>query len=74
MVQADGRISDVAQSSTERSKPDVIRVSVTLPADVHRTLEQLAREKRVSLAWVIRDAAEQYIANREPLFGRAGEK
>lgn len=44
------------------------RVSVTLPADVHETLERIAREKKVSVAWVMRDAAEQYISNKWPLF------
>ncbi len=46
------------------------RISVTLPPDVHETLERIAREKKVSLAWVMRDAAEQYIANKWPLFTR----
>jgi hypothetical protein len=49
------------------------RVSVTLPPDVHQTLERIAREKKVSLAWVMRDAAEQYIANKWPLFARPEE-
>ena len=48
------------------------RASVTLPPDVYKTLEQIAREKKVSLAWVIRDAAERYIAEKWPLFGRGG--
>jgi metal-responsive CopG/Arc/MetJ family transcriptional regulator len=46
------------------------RTSVTLPADIYKTLEQIAREKKVSVAWVIRDAAEKYIADKWPLFGR----
>jgi predicted transcriptional regulator len=46
------------------------RVSVTLPSDVHETLERIAKEKKVSVAWVMRDAAEQYIANKWPLFAR----
>jgi predicted transcriptional regulator len=48
------------------------RISVTLPADVHEILERIAREKKVSLAWVMRDAAEQYIATKWPLFARPG--
>ncbi|WP_446741962.1 ribbon-helix-helix domain-containing protein [Silvibacterium acidisoli] len=52
------------------SKPGTSRVSVTLAPDVHQTLERIAREKKVSLAWVMRDAAEQYIASKWPLFGR----
>ncbi len=44
------------------------RASVTLPPDVYKTLEQIAREKKVSLAWVICDAAKKYIAEKWPLF------
>lgn len=46
------------------------RVSVTLPADVHEIFERIALEKKVSVAWVMRDAAEQYIATKWPLFAR----
>lgn len=46
------------------------RVSVSLSPDVHATLEQIAHEKRVSVAWVMRDAAEQYIAAKWPLFNQ----
>jgi metal-responsive CopG/Arc/MetJ family transcriptional regulator len=48
------------------------RASVTLPADIYEILERIAREKKVSLAWVIRDAAEKYIAEKWPLFGSGG--
>jgi metal-responsive CopG/Arc/MetJ family transcriptional regulator len=58
----------MATSKGNRRKSSMSRVSVTLPPDVHKTLEQIAREKKVSLAWVVRDAAEQYIANKWPLF------
>jgi len=38
-------------------------------------MEDIARQKKVSLAWVVREAAEQYIAEKWPLFGKAqGEK
>ena len=50
-----------------------VRTSVTLPREVYETLGQLAKSKRVTVAWVIRDAAEKYIAEQWPLFGkRAG--
>jgi predicted transcriptional regulator len=54
----------------KRHKSVAPRVSVTLPADVHETLERIAKEKKVSVAWVMRDAAEQYIASKWPLFAR----
>lgn len=44
------------------------RASASLPPDVYQTLQDIARQKRVSFAWVIRDAAEKYIAEQWPLF------
>jgi predicted DNA-binding protein len=41
---------------------------VTLPREVYETLGQLAKSKRVTVAWVIRDAAEKYVGNEWPLF------
>ncbi len=44
------------------------RTSVTLPSHVYSSLESIARKKKVSLAWVIRDAAEKYVDEQWPLF------
>lgn len=44
-----------------------VRATITFPAEVYETLEMMAREKKVSLAWIVRDAAEKYIASRWPL-------
>ena len=46
---------------------DTVRASVSFPREIHETLEMIAREKKVSLAWVVRDATERYIADRWPL-------
>lgn len=48
------------------------RASVSFPAELHETLERIAKQKKVSVAWVIREAAEQYVANQWPLL--AGQK
>lgn len=48
-----------------------LRACVSFPPDVHYTLEQIAKQKKVLVAWVIRDAAEKYIAERWPLRERA---
>ena len=47
-----------------------LRASVSFPEEVYRELERLAREKKVSVAWVVRDAAEKYVAEKYPLFAR----
>ena len=41
-----------------------VRASISFPPDLYRTLEVIARHKRVSLAWVVPDAAEKYVADR----------
>lgn len=37
------------------------RASVTFPPDLYRALADLAKRKKVSLAWIVRDAAEKYV-------------
>lgn len=44
------------------------RVSVSLTAEQHATLTEIARDHRVSLAWVVRAAVEEYITKQAPLF------
>lgn len=57
---------------TPLSKPEPApRVSVTFPSELYRTLEAIARNKKVSVAWVVRDAAEKYIADQWPLLERS---
>jgi predicted DNA-binding protein len=45
-----------------------IRATISFPPDVYETLEIIAKDKKVSLAWVVREAAERYIADKWPLF------
>lgn len=61
----------MATAKKKRSKSKMPRASASLPPAVYETLEQIAREKKVSLSWVIRDAAEKYVADRWPLFGQS---
>ncbi len=46
-----------------------IRASISFPPDIYETLDSIAKQKKVSLAWVVREAAEQYIGEKWPLFG-----
>lgn len=45
------------------------RASVSFPPELYRALEELAKKKKVSIAWVVREAAEQYVSAEWPLFG-----
>jgi predicted DNA-binding protein len=41
-----------------------VRASISFPPDLYETLENLAKQKKVSLAWVVRDATEKYVAEQ----------
>lgn len=47
--------------------PATQRASVTFPPELYRTLEEIAKQKKVSVAWVVREAAEKYVADQWPL-------
>jgi predicted DNA-binding protein len=52
-------------------KPRSTRASASLPPELYSTLQDIAKQKKVSVAWVIRDAAEKYIAEQWPLLESA---
>ena len=39
-----------------------VRASISFPPSLYETHERLAKAKKVSLAWIVRDAAERYVA------------
>ena len=52
-------------------KPRAARASASLPPEIYQTLCDIAKQKKVSVAWVIRDAAEKYVEQQWPLLSRA---
>jgi predicted DNA-binding protein len=44
--------------------PRAPRASVTFPPELYRALEDLAKQKKVSIAWVVRESAEKYVAEQ----------
>jgi metal-responsive CopG/Arc/MetJ family transcriptional regulator len=52
----------------QRAREEVaIRASVSFPPELYRLLEQIALQKKVSIAWVVRDAAEKYVSDQWPI-------
>lgn len=49
------------------------RASVSFPPELYATLERIAKEKKVSVAWVVREAAEKYVGDQWPLFAAKGQ-
>jgi metal-responsive CopG/Arc/MetJ family transcriptional regulator len=46
------------------------RMSVGFPPELYEVLEQIADQQKVSVGWVVRDAAEKYVSERWPLLGQ----
>jgi metal-responsive CopG/Arc/MetJ family transcriptional regulator len=44
-----------------------VRATISFPPALYETLEHIAKQKKVSLAWVVREAAEKYVADQGPL-------
>ncbi len=42
-----------------------VRASISFPAEIYQSLGEIAKQKKVSLAWVVRDAAEKYLAGHQ---------
>lgn len=53
--------------------PKAARASISFPPDIYEELEKLAAAKKVSVAWIVRDAAEKYVADQWPLFRPTNE-
>ena len=51
-------------------KPRAVRMTASLPPEICETLQGIAKQKKVSVAWVIREAAEMYVADQSPLLDR----
>ncbi|SCY13431.1 ribbon-helix-helix protein, CopG family [Nitrosospira sp. Nsp13] len=56
-----------SKNADELDPQSTARASVSLSQGLHAELERMACDRTVSLACVIRDAAEKYVANQWPL-------
>lgn len=61
-------ITDKVSRKKKGANARAVRASISFPAEIYETLELMAKEKKVSLAWVVREAAEKYIEDKWPLF------
>ena len=62
-----------SQGKSGKAPELVVQASITFPPALYTTLEEIAQEKKVSLAWVVRDASEKYVAERRAETPRLGK-
>jgi hypothetical protein len=73
----EGRTVKSAKAAAKRPKPEPdpsvsVRATISFPSDRYATLEEIAKQKKVSLAWVVREAVDKYITDKWPLFSHGG--
>lgn len=56
-----------------KAEPRTLRASVSFPRELYDTLERIAKERKVSVAWIVRDAAEKYVGDQWPLLDGRGK-
>jgi predicted DNA-binding ribbon-helix-helix protein len=61
-----------AKSMKPGNSASTVRATITFPTELHTTLEEIAKQRKVSLAWVVREATEQYLAEKWPLLRGQG--
>jgi site-specific DNA-cytosine methylase len=45
--------------------------AISFPPDVYKALEVIAKQKKVSLAWVVREATDQYLSEKDARHSKA---
>ena len=58
------------ESTTGTTRHRTNRVSISFAAAEYDEIKKIAKDKRVSTAWVVRDAVTSYLDARTPLFAR----
>lgn len=55
-----------SSNPTKENKP-IHRLSISLSAEQHQELTEIANENRVSIAWVVREAIDRLLKDQAPL-------
>jgi metal-responsive CopG/Arc/MetJ family transcriptional regulator len=68
------KIKKTERSSGRAKSAALVRASISFPSNLYEALEEIATQKKVSLAWVVRDAAEAYVTDRMASTAKNGAK
>lgn len=68
MMHYDAVMLTEGTSSKLGAKVSGTRITISLSLEHYEHIRRLAKSKRVSSAWIIRDAVEKYLVEDVPLF------
>lgn len=58
----------------QRHKTQIVRATISFPGEHYVELERMAHERKVSVAWIVRDAVEKYLVDQWPLLQGLSKK
>ena len=67
----DARMADDSTKPQTQQEKRPTRITVTLPPENYELLVRMAKNKKVSASWVVRDAVEKYLTADVPLLKQA---
>lgn len=70
-MHTDARMEGNSDRTPNGQDKRATRITVTLPPEDYELLVRVARTKRVSASWVVRDAVGKYLAADMPLFSQS---
>jgi len=65
-----GKGARMSRGRKQVHRPRSARATVSIAPDTYQTIQAIAKQKKVSAAWVIRDAVDKYVAEQWPLLQR----
>jgi len=68
------RMPETKRGRGKAKEAQMPRTSVSFPPELHKTIEDLAKRKKVSMAWIVREAVEKYVADQWPLLSLLREE
>lgn len=67
VMQCDAPMTRSRANGTQKEEKKATRVTVSLPTESYETVVRMAKSKKVSTAWIVRDAVEKYLTADIPL-------
>ena len=67
MMHPDASMSSDRSSDSGTEPKKATRVTVTLPQENYEIVVRMAKNKKVSTSWIVRDAVEKYLVADIPL-------
>lgn len=68
-----GELNQEVKLAEEENSAEMVRTSISFSKDDYAMIQEVAKRKKVSLAWVVRDAVERYLEDETPIITKIAQ-